>query len=82
MKLSVVVTEDDIADGMPRYSKSCPVSLAASRAAGRPVIVGESIKFIVGTGEEAHLEPFVRQWIKKFDEGGEVSPFGFEIELK
>jgi hypothetical protein len=85
VKLTVHVTAEDIRLGVPSRCDICPVALAASRAAGRPVEVGEDWIDFADCKRIGHATALLwpaRAFIANFDMNGTVEPFSFTVELK
>lgn len=81
------VTQEDIDHGQRGFCATCPVALAATRAAGREIRIGYST-WLAGTvtgwlqGERSGpLPKAVSEFIDRFDAGDPVQPFEFELEL-
>lgn len=86
--MKVVVTEDDIRDGLIASLDTCPVALAVLRAYGRPgdvfANVDETAIYIFNEADGSTAKfwkmPFVVGFlISHYDETGEMYPFGFEL---
>jgi hypothetical protein len=92
MKITVQVTQEDIADGERYACCECPVALALKRATGREWFVtgvflnllkpGQSFTDSGVAAVELTLDTpqEVKTFIHAFDENDPVKPFTFEIE--
>ena len=80
----VEVTKKDIELGLPKSRHACPVALAVRRATGKPradyaeVTVMRDVIFH-GFTKSTRCSRRVKQFIKRFDDGKEVSPFRFRL---
>jgi hypothetical protein len=82
MKVTINVTEEDIKQGEKQHCSRCPVALALRRVAkGEPAVIGYSIIF--SKDIEIETPDDVVEWIMDFDDddGCDVSPFSFEMDL-
>lgn len=78
--VTVEVTAEDIARGVPQNLISCPIALALLRATGRDWIVYET--FVEDEGDtKLPLPGPAVGFISDFDAGRPVRPFAFEVEL-
>ena len=85
------VTQSDIDNGIRNSTCSCPIALAAKRAindGALPSVCCSDIEFeykterdgdVVYRFKSAYLPTIARDFIRKFDNGGTVEPFSFEI---
>ena len=79
----VEVNEEHIANGTPESSESCAVALAIFERTGKRVFVcDDEIRWYRGPRFLRAVEPplCVKDWIKRFDAGEKVEPFGFELD--
>jgi hypothetical protein len=73
VKINIVVTADDIANGKPSDLANCPIALAAKRAGfiDEILVIGSSIclwdRINVIKGSAILLPDFVQHWITDFD---------------
>lgn len=81
MRLHVEVTAEDIAAGEKGNCYACPIALAASRAAGRPIRVDLGSLLPWGRRELILLPAPATDFISRFDAGFHVEPFGFDVDL-
>ncbi len=81
----IEVTQHDIDNGKRKSCTKCPVALAVNRTLRAEASVGKrTINIIYGdaTFEEGISTPTsAADFIRKYDEGEEVKPFNFELEL-
>lgn len=80
----IEVTEADIEMGKQRRVDACPIALALERTSGRRFYV--RCDDIVDAEEDktsfAELPEEAVEFIQDFDEGHEVHPFSFHLDLK
>jgi hypothetical protein len=82
MKLHIEVTAEDIEQGHPNDPLSCPVARAIKRVMGRPhvwVSVGDDEVCFDDTDIELPL--FVAMFVMEFDDGEDVVPFAFDLDV-
>ncbi len=85
-KVTIEVTDDDISDGVPLLTHSCPIALAAKRINLAKVIsVGGHFAY-VRNGYSSYpaivtLPIEAIDFISAFDSNQPVEPFSFEIEV-
>jgi hypothetical protein len=84
----VEVTAEDIASGVRKDCSCCPVAIALGRALaldGRHVAVGwEGATIQASPDAEEHTVKFedaVGQWMRRFDQGCQVEPFAFDLNV-
>ena len=89
IRYCVDVTAQDIRLGNKRNADWCPIARASTRAFGRPTCVGlDSICLYRGKTRRSKLGlqlplPYAAQvWADAFDEGSEVAPFSFDLEME
>lgn len=75
----ISVTQEDIDKG-ERDCGKCPIALAASRAIGIPVDVGNREAWI--NGSPRVMPSIARQFILRFDAQLAVKPFSFELNYQ
>lgn len=82
--MKITVTKKDIEDGQTKDCISCPVALATKRKMKTTVHVwNHSIFCFNGNGWDSMILPkFVVDFIHHFDEGKNVKPFSFNLNLK
>ena len=82
MKLKIKVTQEDINNGEPCETMSCPVALALSRQLNlfNPVYV--SYSYFSTDNKYVYLPRSVKRFIHRFDSGEEVKPFNFIINYE
>lgn len=82
MTIKVEVTKEDIANGERENSCKCPVALALSRL-GTDVSVGNGeIGFWLGDKYRLiEIPDMVDDFITQFDNGKEVEPFEFTLNV-
>ena len=78
-RVKVRVTWEDIARGERRECATCPVALAATRAFGEDVTVGNRM-FRLRSIQYIDMPARVRAWIHEFDQGRPVRPIRFRVE--
>jgi hypothetical protein len=83
VRLTIDVTQDDIAIGFKQNCQACPVARACFRILGVDVSVnGDQVKDYEWPHVlESDLPPEVGRWIGRFDAGWEVEPFSFDIDV-
>lgn len=88
MTIRVDVTNEDIKEGYPGAFAACPVALAFRRRmavpTGQVVAVAEGwIRWGEDLADcrEARYPESVDAFIDRFDDGGPVSPFSFDLEV-
>lgn len=75
----IVMTAQDIRQGVPRNAASCPVAIALNRETGKACF---ATYFVLGIGEDQIMIPgAVKDFMMSFDHGGSVAPIEFEISL-
>ncbi len=81
--MRIVVTQDDIREGIRKEETSCPIAIAATRDLGVPAeATRESLWFDHSNGEAYCALPLMaREFIRRFDATGQGRPFVFEIEV-
>lgn len=82
--MTIEVTPEDIRMGKRNMLCSCPVALAIKRATGAErVAVGGTDALWVSDNEplKVNLPIEARSFIFAFDEGGQVTPFTFDLEV-
>ncbi len=89
--IRVEVTSEDIAAGEQDNTCTCPVSLAIRRACPgtHPLVYGHMIKWADdAAGEDmpwklaaAPIPMAVGAFVSAFDEGQDVEPFAFELDI-
>jgi hypothetical protein len=83
---TILVTVEDITNGIRHDCAKCPIALAATRAFGKPVIAGALyLQFWGGNGyRQVSLPHDVRDWIIAFDSNRltETQPFEFTVDTK
>ena len=83
--LRVLVTVDDIASGVQRSPRRCPIARAMERLGlPSPSIAGAYVRlglFGVGQSDVVPLPAPVTEWIRAYDRGSDVGPFEFELQL-
>ena len=73
----VTVTQDDIDHGVKQSCVKCPIAIAATRALNFSAHVQPNHIY---AGNRAYSVPWqARVFIIKFDNGGRVEPFQFEL---
>lgn len=84
----VEVTERDIALGRRASALWCPVALATKRALQRAHVEVSRKRIVIppewdDDGDELTWETpaVVERWVRRFDEGERVKPFGFRMEI-
>lgn len=77
----IQITQKDIDQGKRCHPVFCPVAIAASRALAKPVSCGYFLMYI-GYKTNVKLPKKVTNWICDFDEGIEVRPFEFDINVE
>jgi hypothetical protein len=79
--MKIIVTQDDIRQGLPHNGYFCPVACAIKRQLKSPsAYVGVKISFLKdGVVIDVPLPDMVRDFIRAFDNDGFVEPFEFEI---
>jgi hypothetical protein len=92
VKRTITVLRDDIDNGERRHSNWCAIARAASRdladlmEEGDQIGVGSAVSIWIAGGCEsrlsAELPEKVKTFVNDFDNGCEVEPFKFEVELK
>ena len=83
-RLKVVVSYRDLAEGMPRKPKLCPIGLSLIREHGvEDVFVGLDVISGVVQGYRFRVPtpPVAKNFIADFDDGVPVAPIEFELEL-
>lgn len=78
--MKIEVTQQDIDSGKKSDTSCCPVALAMARAV-EPLRVSVITKWASIDGRYHSLPPEVTTFIKRFDIGGAVDPFTFELQL-
>jgi hypothetical protein len=84
MQLNVVVTQDDINNGIRRDCTACPVAVATARALNDPnVFVAVDRKGIYFNGNRVHLPKNVESFVTAFDAGwaNHLTPIKFTIHV-
>lgn len=81
MKKRIRVTAKDICEGIPGVPELCPVAKALKRAGFEEATVGPRFfKTKKGGFEFQYLTPpEVSEFLYRFDRGGSVDPFSFNI---
>ena len=74
----VEINEEHIANGKPEDGDACAVAIAIFERTGKKVCVTEDEINWKRFGIETPL--CVRDWIRAFDSGEKVEPFGFELD--
>lgn len=83
-KLTVQVTQADLANGTRQNPKSCPIALACTRLGYLPDIrAGQFVLTCKETGISFKATPpqVADVFIRSYDDSANPSPFTFEIEL-
>lgn len=80
--MQVSVTEVDIKKGVRDSPCGCPVKRAIERLVG-PCVVGWDF-VLMGSGflDQVELPDEARRQIKRYDNGGTMHPFTFEIDVE
>lgn len=81
MRVTVNVTQADIDNGVDGDCRLCPVARALSRAGVRGWNVFYHGLVSELTGETIALPRSAMEFIRRFDSGGDVKPFSFELEI-
>lgn len=83
MTVRVGVTEADIAAGKAEDCLSCPVALAINRSIGcRSFVKADSVTISTAIGYwVVPLPAEASELVRRFDEGGPVSPVAFDLAL-
>lgn len=87
MKTTIHVTTEDIVQGEPENCYKCPIALAAHRvfpSAGYVVVTTDEIVLYTVTHKPFHydnLPAIGREFVRRFDEGDQVDPFDFELDI-
>lgn len=83
MKYFIEVTADDISEGVIFENNWCPIALAIKRIVGDRLVKVKFGNIYLSNHDYAWNTTFpVKQFIKKFDNGDQVSPFSFEMEFQ
>lgn len=85
--MRIDVTQEDIANGVRLDHRCCPVARAIERATGMQASVdvdrgcnNPSAFVVIGSVAAVDLPHSVMWFVKKFDRGGQVEPFSFELD--
>lgn len=79
--VTVSVTAEDIARGCQGDMYACPVARALTRAAGKHVEVEGSEYCARDSATWTSLPRYVSEWIMAFDDGAEVDPIAFQVDV-
>lgn len=79
--MTINVTQEHIKQGCRVNCAKCPVALALKERTGDLWLVGGSYIRRNGHNDLIELPAVVTQWILDFDDGIEVQPFSFELEI-
>ena len=75
------ITQDDIDEAPQRKGRECPLARAIAREMEDYCYVGNTYIYAnKSPGVEFDCDPKVRQWIRDFDEGNKVEPFGLLLD--
>ena len=77
--MTITVTARDIAMGKPKHPRSCPIALAMRHQTSRGVFVDSDCIFL--NEDRFSLPAKARRFIALFDDGFDVSPMSFELEV-
>lgn len=75
----ITVTEEDIREGKAGTCQWCPIALAASKIMGACTVSPDRISF--SGGRHCYLPRKAKDFIHRFDNGGVVKPFKFEVTI-
>jgi hypothetical protein len=84
MKITISVSADDIARGLPELSDACPIWHAARRTPLRVVHVFSdrvSVRYERGHLCQVRLPQEARWFVGNFDTGHDVKPFEFDLDV-
>lgn len=84
-KIYVVVTQEDIEEGIPAWSSKCPVALAISREVDGYITVGGGRMNVSAPSSDFYSSPLperAQKFIEDFDMGNKVYPIRFPITLR
>lgn len=82
-KITIDVTAEDIANGIPETCDRCPIALAAKRLGEKTYaqVFRSRIELYNGFGQWVCFKtpPVARAFIRRFDKHRPVQPFTFEL---
>ena len=80
--MKIVVTQNDIEQGVRYKACACPVALAIKRRTSRECeVAGRYMVFLSNLNTEHDLPTPVHKFVVAFDMGKPVKPFSFELDL-
>lgn len=79
--VTIDVTADDIAKGKPKEPCDCPIAIATDRAFGGGVAISCGQTLIGINFVDYSLPVPARRFIRRFDDGENVKPFSFSVEV-
>ena len=80
--MKIVVTQNDIEQGIRLKACACPVALAIKRRTSRECeVAGRYMVFRYDLNTEYDLPESVGKFVTAFDMGKPVKPFSFELSL-
>jgi hypothetical protein len=80
--MKIIVTEQDILQGVPKSINQCPVALAVRRLIDRRIMIDGARLY---TYDDRYVElcvdlpENVTNWIADYDNGKDVNPISFEV---